>query len=234
MKPTQPNKEEAVESSPLGPASAGTPAPAETSSQVSVLTSAIKREIVRSIRKRVADKTRWMPRITPEGEYAYAAKEVRGKRVPVEVTSPEATIFSVLGAALLELRLRSVTHTASGRAEFLDEELLDALKMASGGKTVVQKVAPGQLPSKGKDVPAISHTEVLKALDLLEDRYAQEMPESRDDRGTLDGLSMADLAGKVERGKPVTVEDLYAATSSELAVIKRRLKALERTEGDED
>jgi len=233
VKPAQPNKEESADANPLAPASAGTAPPElETGTQVSVLTPTIKREIIRSVRHRIADKACWMPRITPEGEYAYAATDVDGKPVPVEVTSPEATRFSVLGASLLEMHLRGVTRTAGGRAEFLDEDLLDAMRLAAGGKTVVQEVGPGQLPSKGKEVPPISHSEVLQALDVLEDRYAREIQESRGDPGRLDGLRMTDLARKIERGTPVTVEELYAAVSSELREINGRLAALERPEGD--
>jgi len=106
-----------------------------------------------------------MARIDAKGDYAYAAKEVNGMPVPVDVQSPEATRFSVLGAVLLELHLRNVTQTATGRAEFLDRELLDALRQVAGEASVELDPAPGELPRRGMEVPALSHAQSLKALE---------------------------------------------------------------------
>jgi hypothetical protein len=215
------------------PASTETVALPEKRTQVAALTPSIKREIVRSVRRRIADEAHWMPRITPKGEYAYAVKNLEGKPVSVEVTSPEATQFSVLGAALLELHLRNVTRTATGRAEFLDVELLDAIRQVAGDETGEQEAGPGELPSKGKEVPPISHAQSLQALDVLEERYAQEIEDAAaGGSGRSEDLRLAELTRRIKRKVPVTVEELCAAVANELKEINARLAALERPPGE--
>ncbi|MCL4179356.1 MAG: hypothetical protein KJ072_16640 [Verrucomicrobia bacterium] len=175
-----------------------------------------------------------MPRITPEGKYAYAAREVDGKPEPIEVTSPEATRFSILGAALLELHLRNVTQTATGRAEFLDQELLDAIRQVAGNEAGTQEAGPGESPAEDGQVPPVSHAQSLQALDLLEEQYTRNIEESAVSSQRLEDLRMTDLARKIGLKVPIAVEEICAALANELDEIDRRLKALERPVGKRD
>jgi hypothetical protein len=205
------------------------PVSPEEHTQVASLTPAVKREIVRSVRRRIADEADWMPRINPAGKYAYAAKDVEGKREFVEVTDPAATRYSVLGAALLELHLRNVTRTATGRADFLDRELLNAIRQAAGDRTGTQEAGPGEQLDESKNVPPISHAQSLQALDLLEAQYTREIEESAGGaRERLEDLRIVHLARKIERKDSVTIEEFCAAMSNELKEINARLVALER------
>jgi DNA-directed RNA polymerase subunit RPC12/RpoP len=191
--------------------------------QVSRLTPEIKLDIVRSVRRRIADESTWLPRKTATDEFAYAAKVVGGKNVPVEVTSPEATRFSVLGAMLLEFSERNVTQLAAGRRELLDSDVLDALRK-------VLEEEKGE-PFKG-DIKAVSvtHAESLKLLDQLESRYDTSMRKSRAEAaaGKLDSIRMEQVVRMLETKTAVTPEDVATAVFFELEDIKRRLTELER------
>ena len=206
----------------------------EKQTHVASLTPAVKREIIRSVRQRIANPAHWMPRITPEGKYAYAAREVDGKSEPIEVTSPEATRFSILGAALLELHLRNVTQTATGRAEFLDQELLDAIRQVAGNEAGTQEADPGESPAEDGQVPPVSHAQSLQALDLLEEQYTRNIEESAVSSQRLEDLRMTDLARKIGLKVPIAVEEICAALANELNEIDGRLKALERPVGKSD
>ncbi len=203
----------------------------ERQTHVASLTPAIKLELVRSVRQRIANQAHWMPRITPAGKYAYAVREVDGKSEPIKVTSPEATRFSILGAALLELHLRKVTRTATGRAEFLDQELLDAIRQVAGNETGTQEAGSGESPSQGKQVPPISHAQSLQALDLLEEQYKRKIEESAVSSLRLEDLRITHLAHKIKLKVPIAVEEIYAALANELNEIHRRLTTLERLAG---
>jgi len=173
-----------------------------------------------------------MPRITPDGQYAYAAKDEDGRVVSVQPTSPEATRFSVLGALLREFHERNVTQTATGRQELLGEELLDALRQVVGDEASEQEVAPGDLPSSGKQVPPVSHAQCLETLDVLEARYTGGMEQSAAAaQATADDLRLPDLLERLERQRPVTMDELCVAMSNELKAVHERLDALERPPG---
>lgn len=206
----------------------------EKQTHVASLTPAVKREIARSVRQRIANQAHWMPRITPAGKFAYAAREVDGKSEPIEVTSPEATRFSILGAALLELHLRNVTQTATGRAEFLDQELLDAIRQVAGNEAGTQEAGPGESPAEVGQVPPVSHAQSLQALDLLEEQYTRMIEESAVSSQRVEDLRMTHLARKLELKTPVAVEEICAALANELKEIDRRLRALERPVGKSD
>ena len=82
---------------------------------------------VRAVRRRIAAESSWLPGKVG-GKPAYAAKLVGGEPVLLDVQQPEATRFSLLGAFLLELHLRQVVRTASGRTRLLDREIPDAVR----------------------------------------------------------------------------------------------------------
>jgi hypothetical protein len=223
---------EPSEPSTVGSIPTETASPQEQHLQIASLTPAIKRDMVRSIRLRIADEAHWMPRITPDGQYAYAAKDVEGKPVPVEVTGPEATRFSILGASLAELHLRNVTRTASGRAEFLDQELAEAIRQAAGDAIGDQEAGPAEPSARDKPAPPISHAQSLKALDLLEERYAREIEETTGAvQGRPEDLRIEHLRRKLERKEQISIEEICATLSNELKEINERLTALEHSTG---
>ncbi len=219
---------------PADPTPSGPTAPQEKTVQIASLTPAIKRDMVRSIRRRIADEAHWMPGVTHEGKHAYAAKEVEGKPVSVEATDPEATRFSTLGASLAELHLRNVTRTASGRVEFLDQELLEAIRQAAGEAVAEREAGSGQASTSDRPAPLISHAQSLKALDLLEQRYTREIEHSAGAvRARPEDLRLAHLTGKLERKETVAVEEVCAALWNELKEINERLTALEHSAGQD-
>jgi hypothetical protein len=191
--------------------------------QVSRLTPAIKLDIVRSVRRRIADESVWLPRKTEADEFAYAAKVVDGKNVPVEVTSPEATRFSVLGAMLLEFSERNVTQLAAGRRELLDSDVLDALRK------VLEEDKGAPFTGDIKAV-SVTHAESLRLLDQLETRYDASMRRSKAEaaEGKLDSIRMDQVVRMLETKTAVTPEDVATAVFFELEEIKHRLTELER------
>jgi hypothetical protein len=199
------------------------PAAPGLQAQISDLTPEIKLDIIRAVRRRIAEESSWLPRKTEAGEFAYAAKVVDGKNVAVEVTSPEATRFSVLGAMLLEFHERNVTQMASGRRELLDSDVLDALKE-------VLEAEKGE-PFKG-DLKAVTvtHPESLALLDILEKRYDSAMRQTRADaaEGKLDSIRMDEVVKRLESKGNLTPEDVATAVFFELEDIKHRLLELER------
>lgn len=214
------------------PTPPATPSPQEKTVQIASLTPAIKRDMVRSIRRRLADEAHWMPGVTTEGKCAYAAKDVEGKPVPVEATSPEATRFSILGASLAELQLRNVTRTASGRVEFLDQELLEAIRQAAGEAVAEREARPGEVSTASSPAPLITHAQSLKALDLLEERYTREVEDPAGAaRARPEDLRLAHLTRKLERKESVAVEEICVALANELREINERLTTLERSAG---
>jgi DNA-directed RNA polymerase subunit RPC12/RpoP len=203
------------------------PTPASSQAQtvqISNLTPEVKLDIVRSVRRRVADESHWLPRKTEAGEFAYAAKIVDGKNVAVEVTSPEASRFSVLGAMLLEFHERNVTQMASGRRELLDSDVLDALNH------VLEKEKGGPVTDEDLRAITVSHAQSIAMLDYLEKRYDRDKHQTRAAEATqkLDSIRMEDVVKKLESKAPLSPEDVATAVFFELEDIKRRLTELER------
>ncbi len=200
--------------------------------QVAVLSSALKREIVRAVRARLTDESRWMPRKTESGKFSYAAKRVGGELIPVPITSPEATHFSLLGAVLLEFHQRNVTQTASGRKEFLDGEIVAAIREVTRQSGAA---SAGALSSTGEslDPMAMTHAQCLQALDLLDRRYVGESEAiaTAEAERKLEPVRLSDLVRKLELQGPVTAEEVATALYHELEEINRRLAALERVAG---
>ncbi len=200
--------------------------------QVAALTSALKRELVRSVRARLANESKWMPRKTESGKFAYAAKLVGRELVPVPITSAEATHFSLLGAVLLEFHLRNVTQTATGRKEFLDGEIVAAIRQvtqSSAGLPAGAATPTGQ----AADPMAMTHAQCLQALDLLDQRYSREAEVTQTTKveRRTERIQLSDLVRKLEKQAPVTAEEVATALCHELEEVNRRLAELERASG---
>lgn len=195
---------------------------------VAILTPAVKLHMVRAVRQRIANESAWIPpRI--DGATAYAAKVSDGKNIPVDFKSPEATRFSLIGAFLLELHLKHVVQTATGRTNFLDHEIPDAIRevLLEGMSDEEREHAEHSIAST--DVLSVSHAQCLAALDVLEDQYSQRMEQIRVEkaRRRLGNVRLADLVTKLEKKARVAPEDVATALYHELMDVRRRLDRLE-------
>ena len=196
--------------------------------RVAVLTPAVKLEMVRAVRRRIANETAWIPPKI-DGAIAYAAKVGDGKYIPVDPKSPEATRFSLIGAFLLELHLKHVVQTANGRTNFLDHEIPDATRevLLEGMSDDEREHAEHSVANT--DVLAVSHAQCLAALDVLEDQYSQRMEQIRFEkaRRKLGNVRLTDLVTKLEKKARVAPEDVATALYHELMEVRRRLDRLE-------
>jgi len=196
--------------------------------RVAVLTPEIKLDMVRAVRRRIADESCWLPGII-KGANAYAAKTGGGETILVEVESPEATRFSLIGAFLLELHLRKVARTAVGRTKLLDQEIVDAVREVLLDEMSEEQREQSQDPLAGKNPMSISHSQCLAVLDVLEERYSQRMEQVRAEkaRQRLGNVRLSDLVRKLEKKARVAPEDVATALYHELMDVRRRLDRLE-------
>jgi hypothetical protein len=106
---------------------------------------------------------------------------------------------------------------------------LEAIQEVAGDETAKQEAGPGELLERGKQVPPVSHAQCLEALDLLEKRYTGESEKQAGAAADRkEDLRLAQLNRRIERKFDVSIEDLCAALSNELAEINSRLDDLER------
>ncbi len=152
--------------------------------RVAVLTPEVKLEMVRVVRRQIANESSWLRGIQ-EGKRAYAAKQERGKTVLVDVKSPEASRFSLVGAFLIELERRNVAKAAPGRRRLLDQEIPDAIRevLWEGMSEEEREDNPEAMENlKLESLLSISHSQCLATLDVLEDRYSQRMSQAQAER----------------------------------------------------
>lgn len=214
------------------PQPAAPAAPQTDKLRIAALTPAIKVDMVRAVRRRISNKSAWLPG-NIDGAPAYAAKVVGGKPALVEVGSPEATQFSLIGCFLLEFQLRQVTRTASGRTRFLDQEIPDAVREVLRGEKGGEAGGPSDEALPDVDVTAISHAQCLAALDFMETHYTERMEQARVDKAkkSLGNIRLADLVRKLEVKARVAPEDVATALYHEVMDLRRRLDKLENQPG---
>ena len=196
--------------------------------RVAVLTPEIKLDMVRAVRRRIADPSAWLPDGI-KGAYTYAAKVSNGETVLVDVKSPEATRFSLIGAFLLEFHLRQVVRTAIGREKLLDQEIPDAIHEVLA-ENVSDEVRERIEHSPAKEnLMNLSHPQCLATLDVLEECYSQRMDFVRAETAKqfLGSVRLPDLVKKLERKARVTPEEVATALYLELMDVRRRLDRLE-------
>jgi len=217
-----------TEASNLKPRAASAPFTPEEHHRIAALTPAIKLDMVRAVRRRILDESSWLPGKI-NGANAYAAKPSQDEPVLVDVGDPEATRFSLIGAFLLEFRLRQVVTTAAGRTEFLDQEIPDAIRGVLLDEMSEQKRDRTASPLASNDLIAISHRQCMAVLDVLEDCYAQGTERARKEKtqATLGSVRLKDLVSKLEHKARVTPEDVALALYHELADVRHRLGRLE-------
>jgi len=200
--------------------------------QVGVLTAQTKREIVAAARELIGDPARWMPGLGDDGKLAYAAKPIEGRLTRVDASSADATHFSLLGAILSEMSRRNVVTTATGRTEFLDREIPEAIQkvLAVGSRAAAEGGAPEPTDPR---LMSISHAQSLEVLQRLESEYAAksgaeaESPALRELRGaTLDELMV-----RVAKDEAISSTELLRAVHRGLTDQDRRITELEKAVG---
>ncbi|HMP82953.1 MAG TPA: hypothetical protein PKA41_09665 [Verrucomicrobiota bacterium] len=190
--------------------------------RIAVLTPALKLEIIRAVRPRIEDKSRWIPGKKEAGEYNYAARSEAGRLVPVSPTDASATHYSLFGAVLLEFHKRNIMRVTTGRRKFLDEELTGTIHQ-------VLDRAPDASPVSEQEREAITHEQCLEVLDILERRYQKEAAAAKKEtvESKIERVSLADLVKKMNKGAPLRAEQVASALYYELEEIKQRLDELE-------
>lgn len=204
--------------------------------RVAALTPEVKLDMVRAVRRRIANEENWLPGMH-QGKPAYAAKQEGDAITLVDVNSAEATRFSLIGAFLLEFHLRNVSRTATGRRRLLDQEIPEAIQDVLL-ETLSAEEREAQQESTAKMDPtslvSISHAQCLATLDLLEERYLQRMSQLQAEKGKrkLGNVRLSDLVRKLEKKARIVPEDVATALYHELIEVRRRLERLETTSSD--
>lgn len=193
--------------------------------RVAVLTPKLKLEIVRAVQSRIADKSRWLPGKKAAGEYDYAARREGEELVKVSPTDASATHLSLFGAMMLEFHRHNVLRGTTGRQQFLDVDLLEAIQ------EVLDK-EPGETPSEAER-DALTHPQCLAVMKVLEARYQleAERAKKREQERKIDYVRLADLIKKLETGNPLKAEEVACALYHELEELNQRLEQLERSAG---
>lgn len=195
---------------------------------IAALTPMIKLEIVRAVRRRLADESSWLPG-NVKGANAYAAKGSGGEPVLVDASDPAATRFSLMGAFLLEMSLLQVVRTAVGRTKLLDHEIPDAIREVLLDEMSEEEHAQADQHLADKDLMSISHAQCLAALNVLEALYSERMDHTRVERAKrrLGNVRLPELVRKLETKAPISPEDVATALYHELMEVRRRLERLE-------
>ncbi len=203
--------------------------PAPKRVQIAVLTPDVKRDVVRLARKRISDRSKWMPGTIEEGRLIHAVKQSAEGMTPVEIGSGEATHYSLMGAVLLELDQLNVTLTAEGRGEFLGQEIPEAVRKASG-KHESESEAESREKLNQLFMSA-SHAQCMEACDLLERLYTT-VPRDDEDSPVLRerrGASLDELMTRAAQAGTISSTELLRAVYYELEELKRRLAELEKS-----
>ncbi|HNQ87539.1 MAG TPA: hypothetical protein PKM73_02765 [Verrucomicrobiota bacterium] len=200
--------------------------------QVAVLTPEVKLEIVRAAQALISEPGRWVTGMGEDGKLTYAARSVTGQLARVEVDSPEATHYSLMGAILCELQRHSVTTTATGRTAFLDQEIPAAIQKVIGA--IAPTAGQGKVPeSTDQQLMSIGHAQCLKVLDELEREYAAQAGGNGDSTGLreLRGVSLEELMVRAAKDEAISSTELLRAVHRELTELNRRLSELEAAAG---
>ena len=211
---------------PVGAASSTLPTALTSSAsdrRRAVLTQEVKMDIVRAVRARLTDKSRWMSGKREDGLYNYAARLEDDKLVSVEPTDASATHFSLFGAMILEFHRHDVTWITKGRQQFLDEELGAAIRHTLGRK-------PGNPAVDSAERAALSHEQCLTVLDVLEKQLQKDTKilKQKNESLKIARIPFGDLLKKLENNSPIRTDELVCALYYELEELKQRLETLEQ------
>jgi len=190
---------------------------------VGSLTPAIKLEVVRWARRRIAHPNAWLPHEKKGHGFVYAAVPGDHGNESVSYDHEAALMFSLLGAILVELKVQHASLAAEGREEFLDHEIQDA------ARTVLQQ-HDWDCGPEADPLALLDHAQSLEVLKVLESDY-QQASEHMDDMlesARLPGVDMAELVRRAEQGTLVTSNEVLSVLYHELHLLNRRVEDLER------
>jgi hypothetical protein len=196
--------------------------------RVAVLSPAVKLDMVRAVRRRIADESAWLPGKV-KGAAAYAGRMENGGLVLLDAKNPEATRFSLVGAFLREMEVRRVVRTATGRRRFLDEEIPEAIREVLLEQVSDEERERAEERLAGEDLQSISHVQCLAVLDRLEARYTQRVEQRQIEsaKRRLGNVRLPELVNKLEKKVRLTPEEVATALYHELMEVRRRLERLE-------
>jgi ABC-type phosphate transport system auxiliary subunit len=123
----------------------------------------------------------------------------------------------------LEFHRRHVHWASPDRREFLDVELLAAIREVLGCRPDGKELTESERE-------ALSHPQTLAVLDRLEQRYRREAAEVRkqESNSIVAQVGLADLINRMEKGLPIVSEQVACALYHELEAVNHRLEVLER------
>jgi hypothetical protein len=201
--------------------------------KVADLDSAVKLEVVRAARQRIADQSTWIQGVDSSGQNVYAVKMEKDEPIAVDVASGEATRHSLMGAILLELYLRNVTPTANGRADFLDQEIVAAIREALRQEKPQAERQSENDPLARRNPMDISHGQCLAALEILQRDYEQQQKSvdtpTTQPTAEVTTFSLHQLHCRIKSDSVVTSEEVLVVTSEEvLEAVYEAFKKLER------
>ncbi len=196
--------------------------------QIGTLTPAIKKDIILAVRECIAEESRWVPGRNASGRPVYAVRLEGQNLVPVSISDPAATRFSLWGALLRELQRRYVTQTATGRTELLDQEIPAAIRsvLLQSISEADRKAGPDPLASK--DPLAISHAQCLQVLDVLTGRPDSSSAPRQAPSVPHSTVDIEELLDRLARNETVTSSEIIHAFHAAVQKLNARVSELEK------
>lgn len=169
-----------------------------------------------------------MPGRNASGKPVYAARPEGQDLVPVSISDPAATRFSLWGALLRELQRRYVTQTATGRTELLDQEIPAAIRsvLLQSISEADRKAGPDPLASK--DPLAISHAQCLQVLDVLTGRPDSSSAPRQAPPLLHSTVDIEELLDRLARNESVTSSEIIHAFHAAVQKLDARVSELEK------
>jgi hypothetical protein len=198
------------------------------SARIAALTPEVKLEMIHAVRQRLAQETAWLP-WKLDNKTAFAAKMRDGKTILVDVKSPEATRFSLIGAFLLEFHLRQLVRTAVGREEFLDHEIPDVVRQVLTEKMSGEERTQMEQAPADENLARLTHAQCLAVLERLETSYAHRLDQAWAERAKrlLENVRLPDLLRKLEKNATIEPAEVATALYHEITELSHRLDRLE-------
>ncbi|HOX02743.1 MAG TPA: hypothetical protein P5555_09310 [Candidatus Paceibacterota bacterium] len=196
--------------------------------QIGALTPSIKKQIILAVRECIAEESRWVPGRNASGKPVYAVRPEGQDLVPVSISDPAATRYSLWGALLRELQSRYVTQTATGRTELLDQEIPAAIRsvLLRSVSEADRKAGPDPLASK--DPLSISHAQCLQVLDVLAGRSDSTSAPPRAPSLPHSTVDIEELLERLARNESVTSSEIIHAFHAAVQKLESRLIELEK------
>lgn len=205
----------------------------DTTAAIFELTPAIRLQLVTKAREHIADPGRWTRGIGENDRRVLAARMEDGKTVPLKITNPDATHFSIVGALLRGMDELNVLLTASGRSDFLHDDLEGATARVILRALPADASEEDKAKTAGTNPLTLTHEQCLAVLQEMQSHYVKrERQEASDAAPKLDtSVTLEQLLARGEDSLPglevakaalVELQDLR----SQLADLELRVKDL--------